>query len=302
MTGFFESLNRLADLDDLVASGQRESETLEYKDASKRLGGDSLNEVAKDISAFANSLGGLIVYGVETAKDQPGLPVRRVAIDPKNIAIIQRFAASSIRHPIVGVRYKEIPRRGTPEALLVDVPQSPLAPHQAVTHYRYYRRNGPHSDPMAHDLVELYFGRRLGPIVRPTIQLTADVSARRGDWIGTFRLAVPILNEGRRLARHILLAVLFPDAAVTDLITGALGNPSRMIGAFREVSLDYGNAVLHPGRSSNAFDVILKLSETAIAEGTVIIRAIVYADEMAQQETAIRVGRLDGAYIAEPVE
>lgn len=108
----FDEINSLNDLDELIASGQRESETLEYKDASTRLGGDSLNEVAKDVSAFANSLGGVIVYGVRTDKDQPGLPAGRVPIDPKNIGIIQRSIATGIRHPVEGIRYKELPTSG----------------------------------------------------------------------------------------------------------------------------------------------------------------------------------------------
>jgi hypothetical protein len=303
VSNLFDLINSLADLDAVITSGQRESETLEYKDASKRLGGDALNEVVKDISAFANSLGGLLVYGVETAdKTQPGLPTGRTPIEPANIAIIQRAAASGIRHPVAGLRYKELPPNGTPEALLVDVPQSALAPHQAVTHYRYYRRNGPHSDPMAHDLVELYFGRRLGPIVRPSFELDSRVSVRRGDWIGDFRLDVPIHNEGARLARHMLLAVRFPLAAVSDLQTGPLGYGSREVQRFSELTLNFGTDVLHPGRSSRRFAVGFKMSTSEIAAGRATFRATVYADEMAQQQAGIRVVLIGDAYGVEPAE
>jgi len=96
----FDLLNSVADVDDLIASGQRESETLEYKDASKRLQSSDHGELAKDASAFANTLGGVIIYGVSTDANDVTLLIKCVPIDPKNIGIIERVIASNIRHPL----------------------------------------------------------------------------------------------------------------------------------------------------------------------------------------------------------
>ena len=59
-------LETKSDLDGLVSRGIQESLTLEYKDASA-LGKSSQqrNELCKDVSAFANSAGGQIVFGVK---------------------------------------------------------------------------------------------------------------------------------------------------------------------------------------------------------------------------------------------
>ena len=65
-------LDTKADLENLIAEGITESLTLEYK-GSPALAKDSKSrdELCKDVSAFANSAGGQIVYGIEEDKNVP---------------------------------------------------------------------------------------------------------------------------------------------------------------------------------------------------------------------------------------
>ena len=65
-------LETKADLQRLITEGINESLTLDYK-ASPALGkGDKQrDELCKDVTAFANSAGGQIVYGVEENKHVP---------------------------------------------------------------------------------------------------------------------------------------------------------------------------------------------------------------------------------------
>jgi predicted HTH transcriptional regulator len=52
-------------LNELIKSGEKESLTLEYKSSSSLKNQDKeKNERAKDVSAFANSAGGVILYGI----------------------------------------------------------------------------------------------------------------------------------------------------------------------------------------------------------------------------------------------
>jgi len=65
-------LEERADLDMLVAQGIQESLTLDYKEArSLGKGSPERNELCKDVSAFANSAGGQIVYGIEEKDRRP---------------------------------------------------------------------------------------------------------------------------------------------------------------------------------------------------------------------------------------
>ena len=204
----FDQLNSLEDIDGLITSGIRESETLEYKQGSVRLVARDHAEVAKDVSAFANSSGGLLIYGVATDSSDRTKPLQRVQILPANIDVILQVISTHIRQPIPGLRYKTLPMGSSPEVFLIDVPQSDLAPHQVATQdYRYYRRQGPQSMPMSHDLVELYFSRRAAAVLEPLVSMK-DLSQPPplgGGWLLEFR--VELENHGKRLGKFAMLQI-----------------------------------------------------------------------------------------------
>ena len=55
-----------ADLERLIAEGIQESLTLDYKASPALAKGESQrNELCKDVTAFANSAGGQIIYAIE---------------------------------------------------------------------------------------------------------------------------------------------------------------------------------------------------------------------------------------------
>ena len=55
------------DIDDLIQNEVEESIYLDYKDG-RALDPDKIAEITKDVSAFANADGGIIVYGVSENK------------------------------------------------------------------------------------------------------------------------------------------------------------------------------------------------------------------------------------------
>lgn len=131
-----------ADLLALIRDQVQESLTLDYKangaldrsDAKK-------NEVSKDVSAFANSAGGTIVYGMVESNH---LPTQLDAgFDPQDISRewIEQVINSRIQPRIDGVRIRAVELTTHPGrvAYVVSVPQSVRAPHQAADK-RYYRR------------------------------------------------------------------------------------------------------------------------------------------------------------------
>ena len=72
------------DLQDLIDQKVEESLELEYKgpDALGATDGKK-NEISKDVSAFANSAGGTIIYGiVESSGPPPRVPVEMNGVNP----------------------------------------------------------------------------------------------------------------------------------------------------------------------------------------------------------------------------
>lgn len=212
----FDLLQSLADVQRLIDGGEREGETLEYKTASHAYGPQDHNRVATDVSAFANSSGGLIIYGVATDKTDRTKPVGIEPVRPPNIDLILQAIATRIRHPSRGLRTRVLTSdSAVPVCLLVDVPASDLAPHQvAVEEYRYYRRNGAQNQPMSHELVELHFGRRLGPVLVPELLLTlVNPGVTRHGRVGMYQLSISVRNDGRRSAKNVqVLTYIFAPA------------------------------------------------------------------------------------------
>ena len=136
------------DLQKLIADQLQESLQLDYKQSEALAKTSSCQtEIAKDVSAFANSAGGRIIYGIVEANNLP-LSIDGGA-DPAVISRewIENTIISKIQPRIPGIVIKPIPLAAGGNAYVIDIPQATtFAPHQAG--YRYYRRYNFQSVPM----------------------------------------------------------------------------------------------------------------------------------------------------------
>jgi predicted HTH transcriptional regulator len=142
-----------ADLELLIKDAVEESLTLDYKAADSLANTDGKKkDITKDVSAMANSDGGLIIYGIREHAD-PALKHKPEALDPVDRTAVTKewleHVINNIR-PRLAPRIVPIPLDTGPNhgAYVVEVPQSDTA-HQAVD-FRYYRRFNFESVPM-HD-------------------------------------------------------------------------------------------------------------------------------------------------------
>lgn len=123
-----------ADLDALIENGVRESRRLDYKRELPGRNDAAKKEFLADISSFANSDGGDLVYGIDEQREdgQPtGLPVL-VGLEEKSLGAeilrLEGLATDGIDPRIPGLRSREIPCRAG-RVLVFRVPKSPLRPH-----------------------------------------------------------------------------------------------------------------------------------------------------------------------------
>jgi Putative DNA-binding domain len=139
------NLEERADLDRLIAQDIQESLTLDYKD-SAALGKTSpqRNELCKDVSAFANSAGGQIIYGVQ---ENGHHPARVQDIDAINSADlprewIEQVIDSNVRPRIKDLHIRPIDVAPGRVAYVITIPQAMAhAPHMAADNKYYYRQN-----------------------------------------------------------------------------------------------------------------------------------------------------------------
>jgi ATP-dependent DNA helicase RecG len=115
----------LKDVRDLLASGQREGPLLDYKsDVSPK---DNWPET---IAAFANTLGGIVVFGVTANGDQP---VELTGYDPKGVEMKTRLTSTILSRiqprPDIQVRVLTLDTDESREVAVVRVAEGAHPPY-----------------------------------------------------------------------------------------------------------------------------------------------------------------------------
>ncbi|HZR19944.1 MAG TPA: ATP-binding protein [Verrucomicrobiae bacterium] len=192
----------------LITDKIEENNHLDYKGAGalNRAEPKKLLDVTKDISAFANSDGGTVIYGVEEFREEgkKHLPEKIGAIDGKEYSrewldqIIDQISPK-----IEGVQI--FPVRVGPEdwhvVYVVEIPKS-LTAHQARD-FRYYKRYNFQSEPMQDYEVRDVMNRRRHPKLKFSMQLD-----RTGN--SSVRVIARIRNIGSVVPKQYGLLVFLP--------------------------------------------------------------------------------------------
>jgi hypothetical protein len=127
----------------LVGDRISESINLEFKSCDALTDQRWKQELAKDVSAFANSAGATIIYGVVEDRRTHEAKSIDAGFDPREIDIesLEQIINSRIQRKIEGIRYKVISLHKTSPGrviFLLHVPESNRAPH--MSDYRFYKR------------------------------------------------------------------------------------------------------------------------------------------------------------------
>jgi Putative DNA-binding domain len=138
-------LETKSDLDRLIEEDIQESLTLDYKDARALEKTDQKrNELCKDVSAFANSAGGQIIYGIQEDGHHPVRVQDADAVNPADISRewVEQVIDSNVQPRIQNLRIQPIDVALGRVAYVITIPQATSnAPHQAPDNKYYYRQN-----------------------------------------------------------------------------------------------------------------------------------------------------------------
>ena len=145
---FNKTLNEIGieDLQALIDNGVCENKNLDYKKELHIDTDSDKKEFLADISSFANSNGGDIIFGIEEDSIDK-IPINITGIEYKNddvlIRKIEDFIRQSIQPIILNIQYKIIEIEKGKGILIIRIPQSLIAPHRVEYkgHNKFYTRN-----------------------------------------------------------------------------------------------------------------------------------------------------------------
>jgi hypothetical protein len=197
----------------LIATRVTENLNLEYKrcNALQRSDKNTI-EISKDVSSFANSSGGTIVYGVIEDKYVPtGIDIGYNPRDDITKEWLENVITSNIKPRIDGLRINLVELTSThPGYVLyvVHIPQT-KRPHMAKDH-RFYKRFNFKAEPMEEYEIWDVARRKEGPDLSLSFQIlkAESILMPHGEYtdIGSDRrvsIYMPINNDSEEPAFHI---------------------------------------------------------------------------------------------------
>ncbi len=213
----FQSI-RLQGLDiirEWIAEGYREDLHLDFKRKSSPqligLSEDDRRNFSKALSGFANSDGGVIVWGIDAPGSGSGIREMVAIHEPNKFAELLDSMISRLVNPQVdGVENHVILAEAGRGFVVTLIPRSILAPHRAEASglKHYYKRYGDSFKPVEHYELEYMFGKRLHP--RPHLFWDVEVlRTHRKTRNARCQLRIGITNLGRAIARFVCLRIRY---------------------------------------------------------------------------------------------
>lgn len=170
-------------IQEFVTTAREEDLHLDFKVVGgPNLSRDDRRSLATALSGFANSDGGIVVWGVEARQNTAGVDcavaLREVPDASLCLTRLNTLTGQSVSPLVDGVQHRAIVTNGTRGFVISLVPPSDSGPHMAKGgEDRYFKRSGSGFYRMEHFDLEDMFGRRR----RPLLSLRLKLVPRQGD-------------------------------------------------------------------------------------------------------------------------
>jgi len=195
---------------EFIANRAAEELFLDFKRSSddgkgKKLSDNDRNNLAKSLSGFSNSEGGVIVWGVDCSKDPTGADVAKAKIPIENpkrfLSWIENAISGCTVPPAERVRNHAIIIPSTDTGFVITlIPKSEITPHQVSGECKYYIRAGSNFLPTPHQVLAGMFGRRPQPNLVTKFLHTPPEVTKDGIWT---RIEFAVRNIGGGIAADV---------------------------------------------------------------------------------------------------
>ena len=158
----------------LIDSSVRESVHIDFKRQSYGTDDASKKELLKDVSAFANTLGGHILIGMDEDSGAASAITPLSGNVDQELRRLESIVKTGIEPAIIGLRMRRVEANGG-DIIAIHIPRSPNPPHRVIVtrSNRFYMRNSAGCfEPSVEELRSL-FGAQHHRKNRPTSLLAS---------------------------------------------------------------------------------------------------------------------------------
>lgn len=207
-------------IDEFIITRKSEELFLDFKRSANNGDGSVLhsndrNNLAKAISGFGNSEGGVVVWGIDCSKDFDGADVAQAKHSIKNVkkfvSWIEGAVSGCTIPPHSGVKNYPLPIDKNGNGFVITyIPKSNRVPHQTVGGFRYYIRAGSSFVPTPHGVLAGMFGRHPQPnvFIMFVVGPANMVNVERVN----FEVGFLIRNQGPGIAKDPFINVMIYSA------------------------------------------------------------------------------------------
>jgi hypothetical protein len=262
---------------EMVARAEVEELFLDYKGTSTtlpslKLKDDDRRNVAKAISGFGNSEGGVIVWGVDCRRTAQGdVPSAAIPItDARAFKTLLDGAVGGLTLPAhTGVENLELPDgQGATGFVVTHIPSGTSAPYRAMPQQEYYIRAGPTFLPTPHGVLAGLFGRAPQPMVVPVLRYRNTRPVQQNQ-IRIF-VEVHIRNDGRGFAEDIFAVVNMHASKRCEFEFPSVDPLHERWRTVNEVRNSYTTRLrglsLPPGTEKNGFVIVIGIPPADVGD------------------------------------
>ncbi len=272
-----------------VADRQEEHLNLEFKtvkNASLNLPEDKQN-FARALSGFANSSGGIVVWGVDARKNADGVDCASELIPIVNarqlVGRLNQLTGEAVTPLVDGVVHKAIEAEENKGFAVSLIPESVSGPHMGkLGEHRYYKRSGDSFYKMEHFDIQDMFGKRLRPDLKIILEHVEILTADNFE-----ELKLSFQNTGRAVARHHGFMAEFSD----NVSSIRLNSPMRDLASLNSgrpiFSFQNDTNVIHSSKNQTIIGSIFFKRKDASENCTLNIS--VYCEHMYTKTQSINV-------------
>jgi len=185
----------ISDIVNFFSNEQEETSVLEFKS-----GDASLERIHREVSAFLNTEGGILIFGSPIEQKRGSAKVCKGNLVPcKSISdqdTLLRSIASNIAPSPMNIKAKSFYYDGG-MVFVLEISQSVTPPHQVSNEGKYYIRLERDAKAAPHGIVEALFNRRQRP------QLTGEIGFLETDVKGDIRIDFRVTNDSMTTAERI---------------------------------------------------------------------------------------------------